>query len=78
MLRAGAAALLTALLVAAPAAASSWHATPGSAGLGDPFFPKAGNGGYDVKHYSLDLTYVRATNRLEARRSCALERPRAS
>ena len=65
MLRAGAAALLTALLIAAPAAASSWHATPGSAGLGDPFFPKAGNGGYDVKHYSLDLTYVRATNRLD-------------
>ncbi len=65
MLRAGAAALLTALLIAAPAAASSWHATPGSAGLGDPFFPQAGNGGYDVKHYSLELTYVRATNRLD-------------
>jgi aminopeptidase N len=29
--------------------------TPGAAGLRDPYFPKAGNGGYDVTHY--DLTY---------------------
>ena len=27
---------------------------PGSPGLGDPFFPNAGNGGYDVAHYSLN------------------------
>ncbi len=66
IIRAGAAALSIALLGAAPAAASWWHApSPGSAGLGDPFFPQAGNGGYDVKHYSLDLQYVRATNRLD-------------
>jgi aminopeptidase N len=31
--------------------------TPGSDGLGDPFFPKAGNGGYDVSHYDLDLEW---------------------
>jgi hypothetical protein len=30
---------------------------PGSAGLGDPYFPLDGNGGYDVQHYLLDLTY---------------------
>ncbi len=65
IIRAGAAALSIALLGAAPAAASWWHASPGSAGLGDPFFPQAGNGGYDVKHYSLDLQYVRAANRLD-------------
>ncbi|MEV0491919.1 M1 family metallopeptidase [Streptomyces atratus] len=29
--------------------------TPGAAGLRDPYFPKAGNGGYDVTHY--DLTF---------------------
>ena len=38
--------------------------TPGSAGLGDPFFPLAGNGGYDVSHYSLTLDYTPSTNRL--------------
>ena len=41
--------------LAAPAGAADWSA--GSAGLGDPFFPQAGNGGYDVRHYSLDLDY---------------------
>ncbi|EMY33694.1 peptidase M1 membrane alanine aminopeptidase [Arthrobacter crystallopoietes BAB-32] len=30
---------------------------PGTSGLKDPYFPKAGNGGYDVKHYQLDLDY---------------------
>ncbi|MFB6783960.1 M1 family metallopeptidase [Streptomyces sp. NPDC056352] len=28
---------------------------PGSAGLRDPYFPKVGNGGYDVTHYDLTL-----------------------
>lgn len=28
----------------------------GSAGLGDPYFPNLGNGGYDVEHYDIDLT----------------------
>jgi aminopeptidase N len=51
--------------MAAPAAAHP--AGAGSAGLGDPFFPQAGNGGYDVKHYSLKLDYTRATNRLDGR-----------
>lgn len=27
--------------------------TPGAAGLRDPYFPKVGNGGYDVTHYDL-------------------------
>src|SRR5262245_51026466 len=38
--------------------------TPGSPGLGDPFFPLAGNGGYDVSHYGLDLSYEPGTNQL--------------
>lgn len=29
---------------------------PGAEGIGDPFFPLMGNGGYDVTHYLLDLT----------------------
>lgn len=27
----------------------------GAAGIGDPYFPELGNGGYDVRHYTLDL-----------------------
>jgi aminopeptidase N len=31
--------------------------TPGATGVGDPYFPDLGNGGYDVAHYTLDLTW---------------------
>ncbi len=31
--------------------------TPGAPGIGDPYFPFDGNGGYDVAHYDLDVTY---------------------
>jgi aminopeptidase N len=31
--------------------------TAGAAGAGDAYFPFAGNGGYDVRHYDLDLDY---------------------
>ena len=31
--------------------------TPGAAGLGDPYYPLAGNGGYDAGHYDLRLAY---------------------
>lgn len=59
----GCAALLAS---AGPGAASqqSGGFTPGAAGLGDPFFPGAGNGGYDVSNYSLVLDYEPATNQL--------------
>lgn len=29
--------------------------TPGAAGVGDPYFPESGNGGYDTIHYTIDL-----------------------
>jgi aminopeptidase N len=32
--------------------------TPGASGAGDNYFPFAGNGGYDVRHYDLDLDYT--------------------
>ena len=41
--------------------------TPGSPGAGDPFFPKSGNGGYQVDHYELRLEYRPGRRRLEAR-----------
>jgi aminopeptidase N len=59
-------AVLAALVAAAPAGAAG-RFTPGSPGLGDPFFPLAGNGGYDVAHYSLRLGYDPATRQLDGR-----------
>ncbi|WP_369223493.1 M1 family metallopeptidase [Streptomyces sp. R39] len=38
--------------------------TPGGAGVRDPYFPKAGDGGYDVGHYGLTLAYDPGTRRL--------------
>lgn len=38
---------------------------PGAAGAGDPYFPKLGNGGYDVTHYALNLAYDPGSGRLE-------------
>ena len=37
----------------------------GSDGSGDPFFPLAGNGGYDVKHYGLNVDYEHESDALE-------------
>jgi aminopeptidase N len=49
------------LSAAAPAALGSLgqpRYTAGAAGAGDEYFPFAGNGGFDVRHYDLDLTYA--------------------
>jgi len=54
-------------LLAAPGVAQAERFSPGAQGGGDPFFPDAGNGGYDVAHYSLNLKYVRASNQLTGR-----------
>lgn len=37
---------------------------PGASGVRDPYFPKSGNGGYDVTHYALDLVYDPGTHHL--------------
>jgi aminopeptidase N len=39
---------------------------PGSVGLGDPFFPTAGNGGYDAARYSLRMNLGPKARRLRA------------
>ena len=41
--------------------------TPGAAGLGDPFFPSMGNGGYQVDDYDLRLRHSPSTGTLKAR-----------
>ncbi len=38
----------------------------GATGIGDPFFPALGNGGYDAQHYVIELTADLATNTLDA------------
>jgi len=52
-----------------PALAAGQHGphgspTPGTPGIGDPYFPTDGNGGYDVTHYNLAVEYQPATDRL--------------
>jgi aminopeptidase N len=65
------AALLTTTLAAmtlAPAAASNGASAggcrAGAPGVGDPYYPLYGNGGYDVRHYLLNIRYNPATDRL--------------
>ena len=43
---------------AAPETAPTVVGTPGAAGVGDPYFPGLGNGGYDVEHYDVDLDWL--------------------
>ncbi|MFG2602937.1 M1 family metallopeptidase [Streptomyces sp. NPDC048514] len=51
------------LLLAIPASAASW--SPGAPGIGDPYYPYYGNGGYDVSHYDLRLQYQPKTDELQ-------------
>ncbi len=67
--RFGLIALLSAGLVMAPLAAvgAPGSPRPGATGVGDPYYPLDGNGGYDVGHYDLAVTYNPATDRLIGR-----------
>ncbi|MFB6697672.1 M1 family metallopeptidase [Streptomyces rubiginosohelvolus] len=56
-------ALAATLLLAIPAAAAP--GTVGAPGIGDPYYPASGNGGYDVSHYDLRLKYQPRTDLLE-------------
>lgn len=38
----------------------------GDSGIGDPYFPMMGNGGYDVQQYDLDFTVVVRANQVDA------------
>ncbi len=61
------------LLLAAPAGAHATgggkHCVAGAPGVGDAYYPTYGNGGYDVRHYGLDVSYDPATDRLDGRAS---------
>jgi aminopeptidase N len=62
MYRRTAAALLAA--TACLGFASAAHAQ-GAPGVGDPYFPLEGNGGYDAIHYDVKLSYDPASDRLD-------------
>ncbi len=51
-------------LAAEPALADP-RFTPGAPGVGDPWNPMSGNGGYDVQHYDLDLAFRPKTGQLD-------------
>lgn len=40
---------------------------PGAPGVGDPYYPGLGNGGYDAEHYDLALHYAPDTDELRGR-----------
>jgi hypothetical protein len=64
---------------AAGGTAGNRHCRNGAPGVGDPYYPLYGNGGYDVQHYLLKVRYNPATDRWPAwrpsrrgpRRTCA-------
>lgn len=47
-----------------PGASADVRYEPGAPGLGDPYFPDLGNGGYDVARYHLKTAYDPATDHL--------------
>jgi aminopeptidase N len=59
----GAALAIAGVLVLAPAASAQ---SPGAPGLGDPYFPLMGNGGYEVDHYDLNLAVRPKPDRVKA------------
>ncbi|MER6130065.1 M1 family metallopeptidase [Streptomyces sp. NPDC001795] len=47
--------------------AASSAPSPGADGIGDSYFPQLGNGGFDARHYALDVAYNPDTARLDGR-----------
>jgi len=60
------AAPVLALSLLLPPAAGAPAPGEGSAGVGDPLFPTAGNGGYDVRHYALSVRYQHQDGAIDA------------
>lgn len=57
--------LIASVVLGSPALAMASDFAPGAAGLGDPYFPLDGNGGYDAEHYRLRLRYDPGSGRLD-------------
>ncbi|ETK36400.1 M1 family metallopeptidase [Microbispora sp. ATCC PTA-5024] len=52
--------------LAAPGNPGEPRYTAGAPSAGDPYFPDQGNGGYDVRHYDIALSYDPATRYMDA------------
>ncbi len=72
--RTGALLATLALALAAPSAAwaggsgeKNGRFEAGAPGVGDPYYPLYGNGGYQARHYTLDIKYDPASNHLDGR-----------
>jgi hypothetical protein len=61
-----AAAALVLTPTTAAVSATSAPPSPGASGIGDPYFPLDGNGGYDVSHYRIKVAYDPATDAIRA------------
>ena len=55
------------LLPIGVAQAAPTDGTPGAPGIGDPYYADYGNGGYDVDHYGIRVSYAPKTDRLAGR-----------
>ena len=62
--RAGAIIAACLLLFGLPSVAGAGSFKPGASGIGDGYFPLDGNGGYDVDHYDLSISYDPKTDAL--------------
>ncbi|MDI2129593.1 M1 family metallopeptidase [Yinghuangia seranimata] len=62
-----------AMFAGVPATAHAATAGGSPAGAGDPYFPLAGNQGYDVAHYDLDLDFTPATHVLNGQATISAE-----
>lgn len=64
--RAATGALATAVAGVLLSTSASAAPGPGAPGIGDPYYPNAGNGGYDVEHYDIRLTYQPGADKLSS------------
>ncbi|MDN5851990.1 MAG: M1 family metallopeptidase [Actinomycetia bacterium] len=56
--------LVSAAAMLATGGAAAYVPTNGAAGVGDPYYPRYGNGGYDVKTYDISARYIGKARRL--------------
>ena len=65
--RTGTGLVVVGLLSALLSGSANAEPSPGAPGVGDPIYPWAGNGGYTVDHYHIDLHYQPGTDELIGR-----------
>src|SRR2546430_11456579 len=62
--RAGLGIVSTGIAISLFTSTASAAPVAGASGVGDPYYPYAGNGGYDVSHYDIRVNYQPATDLL--------------